>query len=110
MSCYKRPRSPLLALPRPPEGPPPADGGLTVDGAPVWFAQVPAPWNDGRRADGYGRRIASGWAVWYGGRWRRVYVCCYSNAGTAYLTRPGGGRGFGPIIGDHGGRGGQVAG
>lgn len=107
---YRRAPSPLLTLPRPPAEPPPADGGLTVDGAPVWWAYCTAPLYNGQGADGYGRRIATARAVWYCGRWRRVYVCQYSNAGTAYLTRPGGGRGFGPIVDGYGGRGGCVNG
>lgn len=36
-------------------------------------------------ASGYGRRIPSTRMVRYLGRWRRVYVCCYSNSGTAYI-------------------------
>lgn len=36
---------------------------------------------------GYGRRIPSPWVVLFNGRWRRVYVCQYSNAGTAYIGR-----------------------
>ena len=38
-------------------------------------------------ASGYGRRIPSEWMVKLPGsnRWRRVYVCIYSNTGTAYV-------------------------
>lgn len=38
---------------------------------------------------GYGKRIPSRYMVKHGGRWRRVYVVQYSNAGTAYIGKPG---------------------
>ena len=43
----------------------------------------------GRTASGYGRRIPTSRMVQIPGspRWRRVYCCCYSNAGTCYVTR-----------------------
>lgn len=48
---------------------------------------------DGRRpgqgADGYGRKIATDYAVRYGGRTRRVYCCVFSNAGTCYVVDRG---------------------
>ena len=44
----------------------------------------------GQGADGYGRKIATDYAVRYGGRTRRVYVCQISNAGTAYVIDRGG--------------------
>ena len=40
-------------------------------------------------ATGYGRRIPSRYMVRHNGRWRRVYVCQISNAGSAYLGKPG---------------------
>lgn len=47
-------------------------------------------------ATGYGRRIPSRLMVQWRGRWRRVYVCQVSNAGTAYIgTLP---RGAGEMI------------
>lgn len=41
-------------------------------------------------ATGYGRRIPSRHQVQLPGsaRWRRVYVCCFGNAGTAYVEGP----------------------
>lgn len=66
-----------------------ADG--TADS--MWAAEVPckdAPmphhvagltWT----ATGYGRRIPSRKMVFFNGRWRRVYVCQFSNSGTAYI-------------------------
>jgi hypothetical protein len=42
------------------------------------------PWS-GRNAQGYGRKIPTDWAIHLGSRWHRVYVCCYSNIGTAYI-------------------------
>ena len=40
-------------------------------------------------ASGYGNRIPSRHMVRWQGRWRRVYVCQYGNAGTAYIGKPG---------------------
>jgi hypothetical protein len=42
------------------------------------------PWA-GRDRQGYGRKIPTDYAVRLGNRWHRVYVCCFSNAGTAYI-------------------------
>lgn len=36
-------------------------------------------------ATGYGARIPTRYMVKYMGRWRRVYLCQYSNSGTAYI-------------------------
>lgn len=36
---------------------------------------------------GYGRRIPSEWQVKRGNRWRRIYICQFSNAGTAYILQ-----------------------
>lgn len=38
-------------------------------------------------ASGYGKRIPSRTMVFFNGRWRRVYVCQYSNSGTAYIGK-----------------------
>jgi hypothetical protein len=43
----------------------------------------------GQGADGYGRKIATRYVVRYAGRTRRVYCCCYSNAGTLYVIDRG---------------------
>lgn len=40
-------------------------------------------------ATGYGSRIPSAYMVKWEGRWRRVYVACFSNAGTAYIGKAG---------------------
>lgn len=40
----------------------------------------------GRTASGYGGKIPTRHMVQYAGRWRRVYVMCYGNAGTAYVV------------------------
>lgn len=39
---------------------------------------------------GYGKRIPSETMVRLNKRWRRVYVCIFSNAGTAYVETPKG--------------------
>jgi len=46
--------------------------------------QSEAPRN--RRADGYGNKIATSWELRLKDkRWRRVYVICWSNSGSAYV-------------------------
>lgn len=50
----------------------------------VWRPFTGHP-SSGRDVSGYGRRIPTDWAIQLGNRWHRVYVCCYSNTGTAYI-------------------------
>jgi hypothetical protein len=53
---------------------------------------VPLPWQERglqETATGYGRRLTSPYMVRWEGRWRRVYVAQFSNAGTAYIGKPG---------------------
>ena len=38
---------------------------------------------------GYGRKIPTTWQIKVGRVWRRVYVVCYSNAGSAYVLIKG---------------------
>lgn len=38
-------------------------------------------------ASGYGGKIPTSRMVKVDGRWRRVYVACYSNLGTAYIVK-----------------------
>lgn len=67
----------------------------------LWTLQVPAKraelWWQARglsyTASGYDRRIPSPYMVFFNGRWRRVYVCQFSNAGTAYIGQWVTGRG-----------------
>lgn len=50
--------------------------------------QTKAPPN--RRADGYGNKIPTSWELRLKDkRWRRVYVICWSNAGSAYVRVKG---------------------
>jgi hypothetical protein len=53
--------------------------------APLWWQERGLNYT----ASGYGNRIPSRHMVRWQGRWRRVYVCQYSNAGTAYIGKPG---------------------
>lgn len=49
---------------------------------------VPLWWHTAGRqytASGYGSRIPTLMMVLYQGRWRRVYVCIWSNSGTCYI-------------------------
>lgn len=46
------------------------------------------PWT-GRDSMGYGRKIPTDWIAWIGNRWKRVYCCCHSNAGTCYVLEHG---------------------
>ena len=43
----------------------------------------------GRTASGYGRKIPTRYMLHYAGRWRRVYVMQYGNAGAAYVEMRG---------------------
>lgn len=38
---------------------------------------------------GYGARIPSPYMVRLHGKWRRVYVACFGNSGSAYVGKPG---------------------
>lgn len=40
-------------------------------------------------ASGYGRKLTSRFMIKDKNRWKRVYVCQYSNAGTTYFVRNG---------------------
>lgn len=40
-------------------------------------------------ANGYGPKIPTAYRIRYGSRWYRVYVMCWSNSGTAYITSRG---------------------
>jgi len=49
------------------------------------------PWQEKglqQTASGYGSRLTHGSKVLWSNRWRRVYVCIYSNSGTAYIDGP----------------------
>jgi hypothetical protein len=45
--------------------------------------------NGRRSVSGYGGKIPTCHMLRYAGRWRRVYVMCYSNSGTAYVIVSG---------------------
>jgi hypothetical protein len=51
--------------------------------APLWWQTQGLQFT----ASGYGSRIPTRTMVLWNGRWRRVYVRIYSNAGTAYIGR-----------------------
>lgn len=64
---------------------------LAVDGVRVTARIAPLWWQrQGRSftASGYGRRIPTPFMVRLDGRWRRVYCCVSSNAGTCYVEGP----------------------
>ena len=56
--------------------------------APLWFHKAGLS----QTASGYGRKLATRHMVKLPGgkRWRRVYVCCYANSGTAYVPTKSG--------------------
>jgi hypothetical protein len=61
-----------------------------IDSHKAEFKDAPLWWHEeGRQysASGYGRKIPTARKVKHGGKWRRVYVCQYSNAGTAYIVQ-----------------------
>jgi len=43
----------------------------------------------GRTVSGYGRKLPTSYQVKWEGRWRRVYVAQFGNAGSAYIGKPG---------------------
>lgn len=67
------------------------DGATWGDrAAPVKYD--PLPWQVRglqQTASGYGRKLTTGYKVWFCGRWRRVYHCQYSNIGTSYIDSLG---------------------
>jgi len=48
---------------------------------PLWFHKRGLL----QTASGFGRKLRTEKKVFYKNRWRRVYVCQISNAGTAYI-------------------------
>lgn len=40
-------------------------------------------------ATGYGSKLTSSKEVYFEGRWRRVYITCWSNSGTAWVLVKG---------------------
>lgn len=66
---------------------------LEANGQPVPTKLAPLWWQEKGlqyTASGYGRRIPTAYMVQIPGspRWRRVYCCCFSNAGTCYVDGP----------------------
>lgn len=53
--------------------------------APMWWQEKGLSYT----ASGYGLRIPTIYKVKVRNRWRRVYACQISNAGTCYIGRPG---------------------
>ena len=74
-------------------------GAATVDGfgspqltVSVEMREKPFLWQDlglSYTASGYGAKIPSRYMVKWAGRWRRVYIACFGNSGSAYLGKPG---------------------
>ena len=61
---------------------------LDVDGVPTPAARRPLWWHTAGKtytATGYGKRIPTEYVVRLDRRWRRVYCCVFSNAGTLYV-------------------------
>lgn len=52
---------------------------------PLWFHKRGLQ----ETASGYGRKLTTPYMVRHEGRWRRVYACQISNAGTLYISKPG---------------------
>jgi hypothetical protein len=42
------------------------------------------PLKRANRSD-YGKKLATGWQVFHGNRWRKVWCVCYSNSGSTYV-------------------------
>ena len=66
---------------------------LEFDTTPRTVIEVPFKETDeprsGRTVSGYGRKLPTRYMVHWKGRWRRVYVAQLSNAGSAYIGKPG---------------------
>ena len=56
------------------------------------------PSKKGRDELGYGPQIDSGYSIHFDGRLRKIFVCCYSNAGTCYIKGYGNWRGNNLVI------------
>lgn len=66
---------------------------LRVDGVSTPAARRPLWWHTAGKtytASGYGKRIPTEFVVRLDKRWRRVYVCVFSNSGTLYVDGPKG--------------------
>jgi hypothetical protein len=50
---------------------------------PLWWQEKGLSYT----ATGYGKRIPTQHMVRYNGKWRRVYCCVFSNAGTCYIGK-----------------------
>lgn len=64
----------------------PRTADFEAESVPVKVA--PLPFHDAGlsyTASGYGRRIPTRFMVHVSGRWHRVYLCQFSNAGSAYI-------------------------
>jgi len=53
--------------------------------SPLWWQERGLSYT----ASGYGLKIPSRHMVRWNGKWRRVYICCVSNSGSAYIGKPG---------------------
>lgn len=51
--------------------------------SPLWWQEKGLMFT----STGYGKRIPTRNMVRYNGKWRRVYCCIYSNAGTCYIGK-----------------------
>jgi hypothetical protein len=72
---------------------------LDVDGVPTPAARRPLWWHErglSYTTTGYGRRIPTQYVVRLNNRWRRVYICIFSNSGTLYVDGPKGADGRRP--------------
>lgn len=68
------------------------EGMIKINGAECQTAYKPLWWHTAGKsqtASGYGRKLTTASMVHYNGRWHRIYVCCYSNSGTAYIVSKG---------------------
>jgi hypothetical protein len=55
------------------------------DTKPLWWQERGLS----QTASGYGSKLTTSHRIKVDGRWHRVYVRCYSNAGTAYIIKGG---------------------
>lgn len=60
---------------------------LTIEGkeSPLWWQKKGLQ----ETATGYGRKLTTRYMAKFRGKWRRIYICQVSNAGTLYIGKPG---------------------
>jgi hypothetical protein len=59
--------------------------GLPIKDAPLWWQKQGLQ----QTTTGYGAKLTSSKMVFFRGKWRRIYITCYGNAGSAWIETRG---------------------